>query len=265
MKKLVVMLAFKGDKPYDPYVERCAYSWNFWCNKHGHDFIFWDEAIEDMRQTPATFQRMRIFDVLDKNGMTHEEVSLVDYDTFIFPWTDDYFKLTNGKFSGVPDAGFAPQINRSIQMVKENWFPNSKVNWGNYINAGFFTFTREHRKALEAVYSFYKTEQEKWKKANNSPDMTDDQTPLNFIIREHGFDINLLPRDYNVLDNYLFSMFTDKTDELGRRIDRIKTIRTAAKITHLTSNPQFRNDATQFFFEAYKKELELDGSRSIVL
>jgi len=256
---MVIMTAFKDGGSYEPYVERCAYSWNLWCRQHGHDFIFWDEKPENPSNAPATFLRMKIFDVLDtvENSKDYDQFSLVDYDTFVFPWCDDYFKLTEGKFSAVPDAGHVSSLNRSIQMVKENWFPDSSVNWGNYFNAGFFTFGWEHRPVLESVFNFFESEKEKWLHFNKSADMTDDQTVLNFMVRQKEFPVKLLSRDYNVLDFYLKMMFDNRIDELGRMISSKKTFRTAAKIVHLTGGKDFRNDATAEFFNLFKSELSL--------
>jgi hypothetical protein len=169
MKNLVVMTAFRGSEPYEPYVAKCAHSWNLWCKKHGHEFIFWDELPDGNSDVPATFQRMRVLDVIEKSESKDcEQISLVDYDTFIFPWADNYFDKTNKEFAAVNDWGYSSHLNRSIQMVKNTWFPKSTVNWGNYFNAGFFTFGWKHRPVLDAVYNFYKTQYDLWLKTNMS-------------------------------------------------------------------------------------------------
>lgn len=255
MKNLVVMPAFKKNGDFQPYVYRCANSWQHWCKKYGIDFIFWDEPIYSMDEMTPTFQKTAIFKALRKYEVFgHDQISVVDYDTYIFPWAENYFLLTENEFSAVNDNGEAGPLNRSIQMVKENWYPKSPVRWANYFNSGFITFGWKHEEVFNDTLEFYKKEHEKWLKVNKSPDMTDEQTILNFIVRDKGFRVNLLPRDFNVLDFHLNNMLQSRTDHLGRRIEAINTIRQAAQMVHFTQSPEFRNNISEVLEKTYPNE-----------
>jgi hypothetical protein len=136
-------------------------------------------------------------------------------------------------------------------MVKDNWFPHSNVHWSTYFNAGFMTFSWKHRPIFESVFRFRLTEFDKWLVVNGSKDMVDDQTLLNFFVKEHNHPVNLLSRDYNVLDFYLQMM-------LDPKYNPPKTFRDTSKIIHLTQNTKFRNDVTGAFFYWFGSELGLD-------
>jgi hypothetical protein len=260
MKNVVCMTAMRGPTtpPHQPFVQRCAYSWHAWCEKHGYQFIFLETEFEDQAKVPGIFQRMKIIDALEKNKIEFEQVCAVDWDTFIMPWAPDFFKMVDGNFGGCPDGGYAPALNRSIRMVRENWFPTvTDVSWENYINGGMVIYSKKHKKALDEVYEFFHREYKKWCEVNKSPDFTDDQTILNFTVRDNKFPVTLLPRSFNVMDYTLRTLFDGQIDALGRKLDPKTSFKDITNVVHITGDVKFRNDVTAWLFDNFKEELGL--------
>ncbi len=256
----VVLINFKSDvnSQNQPYVDRCIYAWNYWCNQHNVDFIEIQNPVMSMNVMPATFQRWYIFDYLRNNGLKYEQVAQVDFDTIPSPFCRNFFELTNGEWSAVEDNGDGPCLNRGIQMVKENWMPEVDVNWGNYFNAGFIVFSEKHEQVFKDTIEFYNKEKEKWLKCNCSADFTDDQPVLNFMVRKNGFKVTLLPRSFNVLAWHAWNFLRqDYLDSLGRLMDRKKGIQTSVDIFHLCGDVPFRNDVSMLMLETFKKEYGL--------
>jgi hypothetical protein len=259
---VICMTAMMGTDtpPHQPFVQKCAYSWHHWAEKHGYDFILLDEEFEDQKKVPGIFQRMKILENLEKNGLKYDQICAVDWDTFIMPWAPNFFRIVNGEFGGVVDGGYAPALNRSIRMVRENWFPqisNNVLSWANYFNGGFVVYGKKHKPALDAVYDFFHREYKKWCETNKSPDFTDDQTILNFTVRAHGFPVVLLPRSFNVMDNTLRTLLDNQTDALGRTLNPETSFRDVTNMVHITGDSGFRNSLTDWLFKTYVKELGL--------
>ena len=260
MKNVICMTAMMGKDtpPHQPFVQRCAYSWHKWAEAHNSDFILLDKEFEDQKKVPGIFQRMKILEALEKNGLEYDQVCAVDWDSFIMPWAPDFFKIVDGNFGGCADAGYAPALNRSIRMTRENFFPTvTDVSWANYINGGMVIYNKKHKKALDDVYDFFHREYKKWCEVNKSPDFTDDQTILNFTVRDNKFPVTLLPRSFNVMDYTLRTLFDSQTDALGRTLDPKITFRDVTDMVHITGDVKFRNELTQWFFTTYKNELGL--------
>lgn len=260
MKNAVVVINFKkqADVSNQPYVERCLYAWNFWANKNNVDFIEIQTPFKPMDEIPVTFQRWHIFDYLKENGLKYDQIAQVDFDTIPSPFCRNFFEMTNGEFSAVCDAGEGNQLNRGIQMVKNHWMPDVDVNWGNYFNAGFVVCSEKHVPALNDVVEFYNTQKEKWKICNKTADFTDDQTILNFMIRKHGFKVNLLPRSFCVLAWHAWNFLTPTfNDYFGRTIDRKSSIRDAVDVFHMCGDTTFRETVSALMLDMFKEEYEL--------
>lgn len=253
MKNVVVMLNFKENDtiPNQPFVDNCAKSWEVWCGKNDVDFFVVTDKIQSFYAMPPQIQKMYTLDILANSGIEFDQIAQVDYDIFVLPHCPNFFNLTDHKFGAGLDAGFGPQLNRSIQMCKKNWFPDSKIAWDCYFNSGFIVYNKNHTPAFKDVLEFYDKEKDNWLKANKSPNLTDDQTLLNFFIEKRGFPIHWFPRSYNVLDPWNRYFFYDATDELGRYINNIETIKQCVNVFHFCGDDNYRNQSTQFLREKF--------------
>jgi len=253
MKNVVVMLNFKEDDSVKnlPFVDNCAKSWEVWCSKNDTDFFVVSDKIQSFYAMPPQMQKMYTMDILTNSGVEFDQIAQVDYDVFVLPHCPNFFNMTNHEFGAGLDGGFGPQLNRSIQMCKKNWFPDSKIAWDCYFNSGFIVYNQKHAPAFKDVLNFYSTKKDEWLQANKSPDLTDDQTLLNFFLEKNGFPVYWFPRSYNVLDPWNRYFFYDATDELGRHINSVETIKQCVNVFHFTGDNDYRNRSTQFLREKF--------------
>jgi len=251
MNNIVVMPNYRtaGEEPL--FVKNCKLAWQAWCEKYNYRFLELTTPVADFRDISPQMQKMWTLDILLHNNVQFNQIAQVDYDTLPLPHCDDFFKQSEGAFSAVLDNGFGPALNRSARMVQSNWYPSISINWDNYFNSGFIVYSRTHESVFKAIQEFYSTQREKWCEINKSPDLTDDQTLLNFEVRKQNFKVNLLQRSYNVLDWHCRNFFSSYTDELGRDINAIDSITNCVNIFHLTGDTTFRNAATDFLLRNF--------------
>jgi hypothetical protein len=256
MKNIVVMPNFKQDpsKQEPLFLQECKRAWKHWCDLNDCEFFEIDQPVADFRQIPPQMQKMWTLDILMHNGVEFDQIAQVDHDTYPLPHCPNFFDKTNGEFAAVLDNGFGPTLNRSLQMVKTNWYPEAtNVTWDTYFNSGFIVYSKKHLPVFQALQKFYETSKDEWCKVNRSPDLTDDQTLLNFELRKQGFDTTLLSRSYNVLDWHCRNFFANYVDELGREISSVKNIADCINIFHLTGDVDFRNQASSFLSNNFIK------------
>jgi len=112
-RKVVVMALIPGGIRRGPpmrsdlsYARYSRASWEWWCERHGADFVAIDKPLEDSAYAgmPPTMQRWAALDRLIEERGEDAQAALVDADTMIRWDTPDIFALANG-FSAVADQG----------------------------------------------------------------------------------------------------------------------------------------------------------------
>ena len=255
MKNLVCMINFKNDPNQQdkPFVDNTSWAWKKWCDKHSIDFLMWEDPLYDVKEIKAIVQRCYIFDLLENNNLNYDQVCWVGYDTFPMWNCPNFFEMTNGNFTCALDTGEPHQLNRSIRMVRTNWFPEiTEVCWANYFNADFLVMNKMHKPILMDLLEFYKKhvkETNNWCIANKSEDFGDDQTIINFLTRKHKIPITYLPRSFNVMDHFMHLMFFNAFDSNQRFISANQTIEDCVYLFHFTGNENERNQLTTYLIE----------------
>lgn len=250
-KNIVVMPNYSETGITPRFITNSISAWRTWCEKNDCIFLELTEKIADFKLIPPQMQKMWTLEILLSNEIEFNQVAQVDYDTFPLPECPNFFNLTGNKFAAVLDNGFGPSINRSIQMVKQNWYPGVDVNWDNYFNSGFIIYNQTHLPVFKAIQNFYEEKRGEWMQQNRSKDLTDDQTLLNFELRKQQFDVALLSRSFNVLDWHCRNFFANFIDDLGREINAVRNIRDCVNVFHLTGDIDFRNGATDFLIQNF--------------
>lgn len=254
MKNIVVMPNINEGESFEkPFITNCKTAWKNWCQKNNCKFIELTIPIANFKDIPPQMQKMWTMDILINNEIEFDQIAQVDYDTFPLPHCPNFFEQTNNNFAAVLDNGFGPQINRSIRMCKNNWFDGINVNWDTYFNSGFIVYNKSHLPVFKEIQNFYFTKKDEWCRVNCSPNLTDDQTLLNFELRKQKFDITFLGRSYNVLDWHCRNFFANYVDELGREINAVLNISDSVNIFHITGDVDFRNGATEFLINNFYK------------
>ena len=248
MKNLVCMINLKSPGQADhPFVANTSFAWKKWCDKNGVDFLMWEDPLYDVKEMSFMVQQHYLLDMLEANGLSYDQIAQVNYDTFPMYYCPNFFEMTDGNYTVVADAGEPHQLNRSIRMVRENWYPEiTEVKWENYFNSGFVVYGKKHKDVLMEVINFFKTEKEKWCRVNKSPDYADDQTIMNFAVRKYKHAMTYLPRSFNVLDHWMRCIFFEGEDSNRRYISNLQTIKDCVNIFHFTGNNDVRNQLTSY-------------------
>jgi hypothetical protein len=252
MKNIIVMPNFQEDltKTQQPFIDNCRKSWMHWCKKNNCNFLEIERPIISFDQIPPQAQKMWVYDILEHNEIEFDQAAVVDYDTFVLPDCPNFFETSDRKFCAVPDNGFGPGINRIVRLFKDAWYPDSPVVWDNYFNSGFFVFNKTHKQLFTSCIEFYFKNKEQFAILNGADDLND-QTIFNFILHELGYELNILPRSYNVLDWHCGNFFTRYTNEEGKYIDSTIHIKDCVNIFHLTGGNEFRNSASSFLLNTF--------------
>jgi hypothetical protein len=254
MKNVVVMINFKKDGQEDKaFVSNTSFAWKKWCDKNKIDFMMWEDPLYIIDEVPSIVQRWHLIDMLESNKLSYDQICCVDYDTFPMWHCPNFFEMTNGKFTCALDNGEPHQLNRSIRMVRTNWFPEvMDVSWANYFNAGFVTYNSSHQPAFKELINFFDKEVKEtrnWYRINKSTDFGDDQTIINFLTRKHKFEITYLPRSFNVMDHHMRCMLFNGEDSNKRIINAIQTMEDCAHLFHFTGNDNERFQLTSYILQ----------------
>lgn len=220
--------------------------WSEWCKKHSHEFMVLEEPVCSYETVCPQMQKMWVMDILDDNEITYDQLLVIDHDTYPIPTCPDVFQMSNGEFSAALDNGFGPQLNRQMIIFREHFFPNNTfVTWDTYFNSGFIIYSKKHKEVFKAVQKFYFDHRKDFAVHNKADDLND-QTPINYILSEMGFKLNILPRSFNVLDFHMERfLIPSYVDELGRPLNRERNIMDCINVFHIT-NGQIRDQASEY-------------------
>lgn len=203
MSDIVFITAIKGAKTADGldsmnYREYCLNTWKYWCDKNNIDLILLEDAIEDPSEMSATWQRYYLFDILKNSNIEYNQVAMVDLDTMIKWDTPNFFELTDNKLSAVKDNEVVEWTYNSKNGY-QHMFPDVKFDWWDYINAGFLVVNKSHKKLFSSMIDFYHSNKDHLLDLQyNKLRKGSDQTPFNYMVRKLGYEINYLPKIYNM-------------------------------------------------------------------
>ena len=248
MKNLVVMPNFKeySTKEDALYVKNSKVIWEIWCKKYEHEFLVIEEPVCSFETIVPQMQKMWVMDILDDNKIEYDQILMIDHDTYPTPRCPDVFKMTDREFSATLDNGFGPQLNRLMNLFRDNYFKNNKfVTWDTYFNSGFIIYNKKHKELFKKTQEWYFKYKEEFFVLDKCRGLND-QTILNFILSDMGFKLNILPRSFNVLDFHMQRfLMPSYTDELGRFIDQERNILECINVFHI-GDGQIRDQGSEY-------------------
>ena len=177
-------------------------SWKQWAKNNNAEIFILDEPLMPNIDMGICWQRYYLFDILEANNIEYDQVAMIDADTIVHPSCPNFFELTDNKFSVVQSDGCYEWVNRSIKAYHTYFFPKINLKTWTYFNSGFMILNKQHRDFCDKVYEFYKENQQKLVEAQKTFLVGTDQTPINFLTREHKIDLKWLPNAYNLHDPY---------------------------------------------------------------
>jgi hypothetical protein len=182
------------------YARYSRATWEWWCQRHGADFVAIDRPPQDSAYAgmPPTMQRWAALDRLIEERGEDAQAALVDADTMIRWDTPDIFALAKG-FSAVADQGAPRWILRSAKAFQP-LFPETSLPWWEYFNSGFIVLGAAQRPFIRAFLDFSVKNWPRLDAAMTSGDVGTEQTPLNFMVKREKEPVFFLPRPFNFVN-----------------------------------------------------------------
>jgi len=179
------------------YEQYCLSTWKWWCDKNDCELFVLEDAVVDPNVMKPNWQKMYAFDILDFNDIDYNQVAIVDVDTMIKWNTPNFFNMTDGEFSAVVDDSNVGWVKQSIDVYKQ-FFKDVDFDWTEYFNSGFMVLSKKHKEMVKNLLDFWNNNLEELTHIQNTIKKGHDQTPINYMVRQMGFDINFLSKTFNL-------------------------------------------------------------------
>lgn len=199
---IIYMIDIKqSDKPgrTDSY-QYSINSWKKWAEKNNAQVFVLDKLIRPIEDMRPNWYKFYIFDLLENMGVDYDQILIVDSDTFVHPDCPDFFKLTDGKYTGVHNQGSYDWLLRSTEAYGKYIFTVDFSDFNRYINTGFQIVNENHKPFFKAVLEFYEENKDTLIRAQETFKVGTDQTPINFLLDIYKIPMTLLPYEFNMQD-----------------------------------------------------------------
>ncbi len=175
-------------------------TWQWWCKRHSIEFRVLEEPAQSCADDPPTVQRWAHAARLLTEGGPGTEIAFVDADTMIRWDTPNLFEACDTKIGlGVVMDNTLPYWNHRSIVAHRFLFPDVELPWWQYFNAGLVVLGTQHIDFLRAFLAFYGENRAELQKLHASRDVGTDQTPLNYLVRKLGVELQILPAPFNLL------------------------------------------------------------------
>ncbi len=201
MTNVVFQVNIKGHRT-KPEFDFSTKSWSNWCESRGIEHFVLTDPIYDLNYMNANWHKFFVLELLEKQGVEYEQVCIVDADTIVHPDCPNFFDISENKFGVVQSDGCYEWVNRSINLYHQHFFPKVSLKTWTYFNSGFMILNQSHRQFCDDVYNFYNENRDKIIDAQKTFLVGTDQTPINFLTRQHDIELKWLPNAYNLHDPY---------------------------------------------------------------
>jgi hypothetical protein len=182
------------------YAKYSRATWDWWCERHGADFVVIDKTPTDAAyaRMPPTVQRWAVLDQLIAERGEDAQAALIDADTMIRWDTPDIFELARG-FSAVADGGSPGWVVNSTKAF-QHLFPGTTLHWWEYFNSGFIVLGAAQRPFIRAFLDHSVKAWRELEAVMTAGNVGTEQTPLNFMVRRENEPVHFLPRPFNFVN-----------------------------------------------------------------
>tara|TARA_Y100001963_G_C6774715_1_gene446739 strand:+ start:124 stop:876 length:753 start_codon:yes stop_codon:yes gene_type:complete len=201
-KNLIYMVAINHNTSTYKNTEYSGYSintWKYWCEKNNVDFMLITE--HDDRLGKPVWNKELIYE----RAKDYEKIGVVDSDTMIHWDAPNIFDMYDDEFCGVVDDINLRWLMDSLSVYNK-FFPNTKIDIDEYINAGVLFFSNQHLPFFEKLLNFYfenQQELDNWTLGGGK-----EQTLLNFHLKESNYKRKFLEPSWNLMGLHKKQMFT---------------------------------------------------------
>ena len=160
-------------------------SWKYWCDKNNCDLIEWKDPIMDPDQFPIIMQREWVFDILEHNDISYDQVLIVDADIIVHPDCPNFFNETNHEYTAVLNNGCYEWVMRSVREWGSSLFPQQPlIKTYDYFNTGFVIMNKKHKPFLKEIQELYLNRGEEIKVYRDKIKASTGQTIVNFMLQK---------------------------------------------------------------------------------
>jgi hypothetical protein len=193
------------DKPYQFSVD----SWSRWCKNNNCELFVLTERIYDENFMNANWHKLFVFQLLESNDISYDQIMIVDADTMIHPNAPNVFETTDNKFCIVHNYGSYDWVCRSIENYKKHLFPEIDVPLFEYFNSGVIICNESHKEFYEKVIHFYIENRDNIVLLQETYGVGTDQPILNFLTQKEKVNCKYLPYEWNMQDMSRFEALTE--------------------------------------------------------
>jgi len=192
------------------YSKYSIFSWTKYCEKYGIElFVLNDENLPQFVEShQISSQKFPIWfkEYVYKFAQGYDKIGIVDSDTIV-KWNapNIFNQIDPDKFYGVNDLCDLNWLRESIYH-RQHFFPNTKIDYFKYINAGVLFFGRKNLEVFEKLLTLYLNNQSE---IDGIKTGGKEQTLLNFVLQSSNVDIELLSPEWNLLSIHKKNMFTN--------------------------------------------------------
>ena len=196
-KNVIVITSMYPNGEEAPGQEYCLNTWRWWAKKHDVELFVFDEPIADIEFMNPIWQKWWAMEILENSGMDYNQIATIDIDTMIRWDTPNFFDMTDNKFSCMIDNDNVNWLHQSINIYQK-FFPNTKFDWTTYFNSGFLIYNKTHKYLVEAIKDFWVKNDKELYQIQKTKRKGNDQTPVNYMVRDMGYEINYLSKLFNM-------------------------------------------------------------------
>lgn len=189
--KVVFFLALQQRRTL-PYLATALGSWTWWCRRYNVTLYVLDQPVVPLQDVHEHWQRYHVHAVLEKTGISYDEVVMVDADTVV-RWDAVIFGALEPVLGVVPRSPSLPFAKLSIPAY-QHLFP--AVTLTNYFNAGVMLATPHQVGFFQEVLA-YQYEHRTALAAIAATGVGVDQTCLNFLVTRARLPVRFLPSELN--------------------------------------------------------------------
>jgi len=204
-KNILFFTSLKANDPnLDAYKEWSLLTWKYYAKKYDLDIFILDQPLCDTELMRPTWQRWYVYDLLEASGYNIDDigqVALIDIDTMVRWDTPNIFEVAGDNYSGVIDDISLEWINNSIDGYRFHFpqFKDIDLTWTTYINNGVLVLPKTGREFCKTVIDFYNKNVDKLRDLqHNSLKKGTDQTPINFLAKQHFGQLNYISKKFNM-------------------------------------------------------------------
>lgn len=200
-KNIIFLVNIQLGERAKPEFQYSINSWKHWASNNNAEVMVLTEAVHDIDYMKPNWQKWYVFKLLEESNINYNKVLVVDADTIVHPDCPNFFDLTTEDELGcVVNEGCYEWVARDMHNWSTNFFNNAYLPQWEYFNSGFMLLSRKHKPIIDKLLNWYHQNVENINTAQNQFLTSTEQGPLNYLLREWGVDIKLLPSCYNTQD-----------------------------------------------------------------